>query len=194
MKSGRWLHAQIAEVAAELKGIDIVADGIAWAQAQGYDAYNVDVQSESALAAVHGLDRWADVIIAGELIEHLDAPGSFLRAVKQALAPSGALVVTTPNAYRPANTLVAMTGRELIHPDHTGWHSPSTLRELGARAGYRVVESLYYQNPAQGRGDSSLRWRIGRACKTALNGLCGVVPAFSDGLIVVYEPQAKTDY
>lgn len=192
VEAGRWLHAQIAAVAAELKGVDVVADGIDWARNQGYEVYVADVQDENALASIPGLDGWAQVIVAGELIEHLDAPGFFLRAVKRLLAAGGELIVTTPNAYRPANALVAATGRELIHPDHTGWHSPSTLRELGTRAGYKIVDSFYYQNPARGRGDRSLRWRLGRAYKTLLNGVCQAIPGFSDGLIVVYAPQAKS--
>jgi hypothetical protein len=139
---------------------------------------------------VLGLGGWADVVVAGEVIEHLDAPGPFLRAVRPTIAAGGILVVTTPNAYRAASFLVAAAGRELIHPDHTAWHSPRTLRVLGERAGYRVLDELYYQNGIENRGDGSARWRVARTGKRVLNELCRRRPFFSDGLITVFRPDS----
>ena len=71
-----------------------------------------------------------ETIVAGEIIEHLDAPGPFLEAMLALAAPDSCLVLTTPNAYRLQNFLTPFSGNELIHPDHTAWHSPSTIRVL----------------------------------------------------------------
>src|SRR5207244_1840868 len=81
-----------------LVGLDLDEAGVEAARAQGYEAHAVDAQSAEAVRALH-LPR-ADVVIAGELIEHLDAPGPFLRAMHE-LADE--LVLTTPNAYRVAH-------------------------------------------------------------------------------------------
>src|SRR5437867_1621158 len=117
------------------------------------DLHVVDAQSAEAVAAL-GLEP-ADLVVAGEVIEHLDAPGPFLRAMRVLTRPDGRLVLTTPNAYRALNFLAPVSGSELVHPDHTAWHSPRTLRTLLERNGWDVAEVAYYRNPRRrvGRGD-----------------------------------------
>ena len=105
-----WLHARLAAVASSLVGLDSSEEGVAAARAEGYEAYVVDAQSAEAVRALRLAP--ADVVIAGEIIEHLDAPGPFLRAMHEA-APR--LVLTTPNAYRLLNFLAPISGSELIH-------------------------------------------------------------------------------
>src|SRR5438445_495097 len=78
---GVWLHERLAGVATSLVGLDLDEAGVEAARAQGYEAHAVDAQSAEAVRALH-LPR-ADVVIAGELIEHLDAPGPFLRAMHE---------------------------------------------------------------------------------------------------------------
>ena len=140
-----WLHARLAAVASSLVGLDSSEEGVAAARAEGYEAYVVDAQSAEAVRAL-GLAP-ADVVIAGEIIEHLDAPGPFLRAMHEA-APAA----RADDAERlPAaqNFLAPISGSELIHPDHTSWQSPSTLRTLLERAGWEVERIAYYHNPTR---------------------------------------------
>ena len=127
-----WLHARLAEVASELVGLDSSERGVAWAQAQGYEAHLVDCQSEEDVRALSLAP--ADVVVAGEILEHLDAPGPFLRAMRLLAKPDGELLVTTPNAYRLLNFLAPLSGRELVHPDHTLWSSPRARAASGASA------------------------------------------------------------
>src|SRR5262245_59034849 len=68
--AGTWLHAHLAETAKELVGIDLDVDGVARAVAEGYEAYVADCRDVEAVDAL-GIDR-ADVVVAGEIIEHLD--------------------------------------------------------------------------------------------------------------------------
>jgi 2-polyprenyl-3-methyl-5-hydroxy-6-metoxy-1,4-benzoquinol methylase len=181
--AGTWLHAQLAEVAASLVGLDIDAADCAWANARGFEVYAVDASSEEQVAALE-LNP-AEVVIAGEVIEHLDAPGPFLRAMRQL---GGRLIVTTPNAYRPLNVLAPLMGKELIHADHMAWHSPATLRRLLERSGWEVLTLCYYQN----EGDE---FEIGRGLQRAalgltaniVRGVAGVLPRpyWCDGLIAV---------
>jgi len=181
----RWLHAALERVAAELVGLDVDAPGVELARAQGYEAQVVDLQDAAAVDAL-GLAP-ADLIVAGEIIEHVDAPGPFLRAVRPLLKPDGRLVVTTPNAYRAAGVLAPLLGGELIHPDHVGIHSIHTLRTLAERTGYRVVELGYYQNtPAiAGRSPAAVAVRMLRAAHTRL---ARRLPHWSDGIYAVLEP------
>ena len=178
-----WLHARLAAVASSLVGLDSSEEGVAAARAEGYEAYVVDAQSAQAVRAL-GLPR-ADVVIAGEIIEHVDAPGPFLSAMHEA-APE--LVLTTPNAYRLLNFLAPVSGSELVHPDHTSWQSPRTLQTLLERAGWDVERLAYYHAPTRRRVSGSVARRAAghaaNATRAVLTGLNALVPYWSDGLVV----------
>jgi SAM-dependent methyltransferase len=186
-----WLHERLAAVASSLVGLDASERGVAWAGSHGYEAYQVDAQSSEAVAAL-GLDP-ADVVVAGEIIEHLDAPGPFLRAMRQLVGPDGLIVLTTPNAYRLLNFLAPLSGSELIHPDHTAWHSPQTLRTLLERSGWTVEDMAYYRNPRRrrvvaGPTGARLRGHGANAARTALGWVNSFVPYWGDGIVVWARP------
>ena len=186
LEAGTWLHARIAEVADSLVGLDLSEDGVQQARAQGFEAYAVDAQSPADVEAL-GLEQ-ADVVVAGEIIEHLDAPGPFLRAMHELVTPTGLLVVTTPNAYRLLTVLAPASGSELIHPDHTAWHSPHTLRNLLVRNGWEVEGITYYQNPAP-----RLTGPLGpvvRGLRAAFVAAGRLAPYWSDGLVAWARPAA----
>jgi hypothetical protein len=171
---GVWLHERLAGVAASLVGLDLDEAGVEAARAQGYRVYAVDAQSPEAVRAL-GLER-ADVVIAGELIEHLDASGPFLHAMHE-LADE--LVLTTPNAYRLANFLVPLSGREAVHPHHTAWHSPQTLRRLLALTGWRTERIAYYHTPVHRTGQP-----LQNGLRRGLKAVNSLLPYWADGMIV----------
>ena len=86
LQRGQWLHAQLGEVAQSLVGLDLDGSGVYAARELGYEAYAVDCQDSRAIARLQ-LPA-ADVVIAGELIEHLDKPGLFLEAIKPLSSPA----------------------------------------------------------------------------------------------------------
>jgi SAM-dependent methyltransferase len=187
LERGRWLHERLRDAATSIVGLDVSEEGVRWAKEEGFEAHAVDAQSPEAVAKL-GLEP-ADVVVAGEVIEHLDAPGPFLRAMTALIGPDGLLVITTPNAYRLLNFLSPAAGLELIHPDHTAWHSPHTLRNLLERNGWRVEGAAYYRNP----GGSPDGWK-----GTLLNGLRALLarvgrlaPYWSDGLVVWARPRIE---
>src|SRR5436309_10462302 len=98
-KAGRgiWLHDVVRAESRECVGIDADVSGVERARALGLAAFSADVEDPDSLAAL-GVEP-AEVVLAGELLEHLDAPGGFLEAVKSLVAPGGVLVLTTPNAH-----------------------------------------------------------------------------------------------
>jgi SAM-dependent methyltransferase len=184
LEQGKWLHARLAAVASSIVGLDLSDEGVEWAREQGFEAHAVDAQSPEAVATL-GLEL-ADVVVAGEIIEHLDAPGPFLRAMRELLKPDGLLVVTTPNAYRLLNFLAPASGSELIHPDHTAWHSPHTLRNLLVRNGWDVEGMAYYQNPAPRMG--GVVGPIIRGARAVFVAFGRLLPYWSDGLVVWARP------
>jgi SAM-dependent methyltransferase len=189
LERGRWLHERLRETASSLVGLDVSEEGVRWAREQGLEAHTVDAQSPDAVAAL-GLEP-AEVVIAGEVIEHLDAPGPFLRAMRSLLEPAGLLVLTTPNAYRLLNFLSPAAGVELIHPDHTAWHSPHTLRTLLERNGWQVEGIAYYRNAAPDLDG----WKGGLAkgARAALGRVGRLAPYWSDGIAVWARPRTEPE-
>jgi SAM-dependent methyltransferase len=191
LEEGVWLHGRLAEVARSLVGLDSSVEGVEWARAHGYEAHVVDVQSKESVAAA-ALEP-AEVLVAGEVIEHLDAPGPFLRALRPLVAEDGLLVVTTPNAYRLLSFLAPITGTELVHADHTAWHSPQTLRTLLGQSGWKVEEMAYYHNPVRAipagvRGRERVQAHLANGARRAIALVNRPLPYWSEGIVVWARP------
>jgi SAM-dependent methyltransferase len=189
LERGRWLHERLREVASSLVGLDVSEEGVRWAREQGLEAHAIDAQSADAVEAL-GLEP-AEVVIAGEVIEHLDAPGPFLQAMRKLLEPTGVLVLTTPNAYRLLNFLSPTWGIELIHPDHTAWHSPHTLRNLLERNGWQVEGIAYYRNATPDLDG----WKgvLTKGARALLGGVGKLAPYWSDGIVVWARPRGEPE-
>lgn len=184
---GTWLHARLAEATRELVGIDLGGAGIAAARALGYEAYEADCQDTETLAAL-GLERF-DIVLAGELIEHLDRPGAMLEAVKELLSADGRLVLTTPNAHALVNFAAALLGRELVNDDHVSWYSWRTLMTMLRRHGWEPDHVSFYVLPRiRGGADLSARQRMYVRAFTTVRSLTRPLlrlrPALADGLVV----------
>ncbi len=78
------------------------------------------------------LDQKFDVIVAGEVIEHLVNPGRLLTNMRRHLKEDGVLIVTTPNPFYLHNFLHSMWSRKRVgwHPDHTSWFDPFVLQSM----------------------------------------------------------------
>jgi 2-polyprenyl-3-methyl-5-hydroxy-6-metoxy-1,4-benzoquinol methylase len=139
-ESPSWLHARLRASAAACLGVDVLAEEVAALVARGYDVVCADLTRAP-------LERRFDVIVAGEVIEHLDRPGDFMRSCAAMLAPGGRLIVTTPNPWY-ANTIVksAFGGGFVDNADHVAWLDPFTLFELGGRHGLRLERIVRMQS------------------------------------------------
>lgn len=136
-----WLHSELSASASSLVGLDIDAEGVTTARAAGYEAYAIDCCSVEAIDTLN-IPAF-DIVIAGEVIEHLSCPGDLLNAAKHLLQPNGSLVITTPNASRLANIVGALMGIEVSHPDHVVSFSYATLASLLARHGWGAKWHVY---------------------------------------------------
>lgn len=180
-RSGTWLHGHLARTARTLVGLDLDQAGVADARAAGFEAHAVDCRDAAAVAAA-GVEP-AEVVIAGEVIEHLDAPGPFLDGLHHLVADDGRLVITTPNAAGLFNTVAALANREVNHPDHVVSFTWRTLHRLLADHDLEVVQSATFV-PAVKEG--GIRGAGARAI-TGVERLAGRLgrPFLADGLIVV---------
>jgi 2-polyprenyl-3-methyl-5-hydroxy-6-metoxy-1,4-benzoquinol methylase len=87
-----------------------------------------------------------DVVLCGDLIEHLRDPEAFLARVRPCLKADGRLILTTPNVANWAMRLGLLAGRwtyterGILDRTHTYLFTRSTLVEMLERSGFRVVE------------------------------------------------------
>ena len=186
--TGTWLHQHLADQATELVGIDIDEVGVEVARAAGFDAHQADCRDAHAVAALD-LEP-ADVVIAGEIIEHLDDPGSFLSLLHQLVRPGGELVLTTPNASGLVNGFAAMAGAEVNHPDHVVLFSWRTLTNLAARHGWKHVETATFVPAFKGAPAQGIKLALMRFAGQAVLALERILARFgapftADGMIVV---------
>lgn len=72
-----------------------------------------------------------DVVVAGELLEHLADPRAVVSHVRRVLRPGGRFVGSVPNAYRLKSRIRFAVGRDPDpDPTHLQMFSPAALRTL----------------------------------------------------------------
>lgn len=139
----------------ELGGIEIDPAEIERARARGLEPLQhfVNVFDGNVMTArLPYEDGFADVVLAGEILEHVVDTEGFLREIHRALAPGGALVLSTPNIFWAKNRARLLAGR---YPDaleyrsrygadfgHVRIFGPVQLRELLGETGFADVEVI----------------------------------------------------
>jgi 2-polyprenyl-3-methyl-5-hydroxy-6-metoxy-1,4-benzoquinol methylase len=87
-----------------------------------------------------------DVVLCGDVIEHLREPEQFLTRMRSLIRPGGRIVLTTPNVANWAMRLGLLAGRwrytdrGILDRTHLHMFTKKTLTETLGRAGYRIVE------------------------------------------------------
>ncbi|CAG1023174.1 hypothetical protein MTYM_02247 [Methylococcales bacterium] len=85
----------------------------------------------------HQFGHGFDVIVAGDVIEHVENQGHFLRNIWRHLNDDGKLILTTPNAKWPT---------VFFKPNitHTFWHDKYTLARISELTGFEIEFFRYY--------------------------------------------------
>jgi len=136
---GEWLHERLLEVASSCTGIDIDVEALSYLRdTLGIkDIVEADI-SGPPIAEIS--DKRFDTMLLGEVVEHLDDPGPFLRAIHSNYASqAGRLLVTVPSFTGFATIRGVFRGRELVNSDHRYWFSPYTIGRLLSGAGFTPV-------------------------------------------------------
>ncbi len=140
---GTLLHSELEKVAKEVWGVDRSNEGIEVLRAHCKGKLFVgDVERLQEIKELEG--EKFDVIVASELIEHVNNAGAFLQSARSLFAPHTVMILTTPNAFRLTEILHSLLGYEYVHPDHNYWFSWKTLSTLLEKHGYRLCESAVY--------------------------------------------------
>ena len=179
--AGTLLHKDLADVSTELYGFDFDQAGIDVLASRGFDhLFRADLERLDEVP----VDKTFEVIVAGEMIEHLNNPGLFLDGIKRFMNAETRLVLTTINAYSGMRFFIyGLRGQggalEPVHPDHVAYYSYSTLKLVIERHGFQIDEFMFYDLGHEHRPHNS---RV----RNFINDVCvKIAPQWADGVIAV---------
>jgi SAM-dependent methyltransferase len=175
------LHFDLEKTASELYGFDFDQEGLdILSEAGGKNLYRADLEKLDEVP----LAETFDVIIAGDIIEHLVNPGLFLRGIQRFMNRETRLVITTINAYSALRFfLYGLRGKggakEPVHQDHVAYYSYSTLSVALKHEDLDVREFYFYDIGSEHRPFN--RWFY-----NFFNDVCvKFSPQLGDGVIAV---------
>jgi SAM-dependent methyltransferase len=156
MRSHRYEARRLRLVAREAQGRDVLDIGYAQSpnpnltrfRTVGFDLESVSapgyaelIQGDAAEIDNVLAGRKFDTVIAGELIEHLERPYDFLRALRSVLAPGGRVVLSTPSpvAFPTFWFELVRSKRRFYERGHTYYFAPRWLERMLDRCDYELV-------------------------------------------------------
>ena len=174
-RGDKLLHRQLSEVTSpdKLWGLDVSQEGVDLLRNMGFENLILgDV--ENLGEELRQLNF--DIVLAGEIIEHVANPGLFIKGLASIMTERTHLILTTPNATSVKSFLSAFMRFEKVHPDHNFYFSYYTLKHLLEEFGLKC-EDIYYYQDVEGRG-------IPKAIDKALSMMTRFSPALADGVIM----------
>ena len=149
IKDDNWLHEKISKVSTKLIGFDYLKDDVEIIKKEyNYECYFADV---TRLEDVEYTEK-LDIIVCGELIEHLDNPGLMLAGIKKYMHENTKLIITTPNPWSRNRLSLIKKGvyeSEWLNKEHTCWYSFQTLIQLLERYNYIEDKYSYYNGETE---------------------------------------------
>ena len=166
-RNDKFIHRDIKNVAKSVEGIDILKEEVDKMNEMGFNVHVGNVEN-------FDLKKTYDIIIAGELIEHLSNPGLFLDCVKKHLNKNGKLVLTTPNSNRINNFIrILLKGRPGEFDEHFLSFSENTLQNLLKNKGFKIDKLFFTIEEYDG-------------AKNIFNRICSHIrKSFSPTLVVI---------
>jgi SAM-dependent methyltransferase len=121
--------------------VDILTEELEQLRLRGYDVRNADLTRGP-------LDETFDIIVMGEIIEHIEQPGRLLHNAAMMLDAGGVVVLTTPNPWYVNVIIKNLLGTAPFteSADHVSWYDASTLYEMGQRCGLQLYRYTGVRN------------------------------------------------
>ena len=121
------LHKRLSKITNNLWGIDLSSEGCEILTEMGFD--NIIHGDISDLHSYLKNEEF-DIVLAGEVIEHLNNPGLFLQNISKIMASGADLLITTVNSPSIKQIIFAVMRKEKVHPDHNYYFSYYTLKHF----------------------------------------------------------------
>jgi 2-polyprenyl-3-methyl-5-hydroxy-6-metoxy-1,4-benzoquinol methylase len=110
----------------EVVGIDVDREALEQAAKLGIETHWADAEEPLEFP-----DGSFDVVVLGEVVEHVRDPWALVEEATRVLRPGGTLLGSTPNGYRLKNRLRFLLGRSPeANPTHLHLFSPADVRGL----------------------------------------------------------------
>lgn len=138
------ISLQLKKQKNQVVGVDISKNAVRLAQKKGIEAYVWNIEEDNVPKALSKFD----VIVAGELIEHIFDPDSFLKKLSSVLKPKGSIILTTPNLAGLGSRLSLLLGKLpwMIENDilpgksgHIRYFTYDELKKLLDRHGFKII-------------------------------------------------------
>jgi SAM-dependent methyltransferase len=149
-----WLHGAVAGAASYCLGVDVIPDEVERLRERGFNVQLLDITTGERP------DDTFDVIIGGEVIEHLGSPGGLFDAAADLLTPEGRLVLTTPSPYALWRVFQNLRGRPRDNVDHVTLFTAWGIAELAARAGLRLDSYRGVAGKGKGAKAQAAQWLV----------------------------------
>jgi len=156
----------LASVGDEVYGIDIYEPTIRYAS-ERYQRSNLTFQVADACQSPFP-DGSFGLIVAFEVIEHLQQPGSLLQSINNMLDENGIAIISTPNQ------LVSAPEGGVSDPTHYREYSPEEFRQALNKSGFSVIEHVGQKIRQDQREVHSLRTKLSRS---DILGIRHLIPA-----------------
>ena len=135
------MHEAIKGAARKTYGIDRPPPG--WSMLLPHeDGQNYGIDLDDVRAELPKLED-VELVVCGEVIEHLGNPGWFLKRLRMAY-PGVPVIVSVPNAFSEIARKHMADDVENVNLDHRAWYSWRTLKTLVEGCGYGVGEFYWY--------------------------------------------------
>lgn len=176
--NGSLLHLRLAKVCQSLAGFDRSEPGLEILRQRGVrELHCLDLLDRRQVEeGWRKLSFQPEIVLAGELLEHLDRAGLALDNFRRLMAPHSRLVITVPNAFSIRGLLHVLKGYEKVARDHVSYYSYSNVRELAERNGFGLEKVSWYRY-------SLVRRPIDRLLDLVIGPALWVWPQLSEGLI-----------
>lgn len=140
-KYNPWLHKEITKFANSNTGVDWSISNIAHVK-----QYFPDTVIFEGDATDLNLNKKFDVIVAGEIIEHITDLNGFFRSIKRHMHENSVLILTTPNPFRLNNIIDCILRRNTRSQssDHVMYFDVWTMKVLLER--FNLELDTYYFN------------------------------------------------
>ncbi len=140
--SAGYISRQLTARGNYVTGVDLNANAVAEARRHIEEAIAADLDSCTLSELVPG--RQFDVIVFGDVLEHLREPLRLLKEARSFLSPNGYAVVSIPNVAHGNVRLSLLRGAfdyapcGVLDDTHLHFFTQRSLRELCVRAGFRI--------------------------------------------------------
>jgi Methyltransferase domain len=152
IKYGQTLHSHLIKHASKVAGVDRNQQALAMIRSElGWgNLYFGDVEHLEDL----NLNERFDVVLFGDLVEHLTCPGLALNGIRRFMSGKSQLIISTPNSFALLSNIRFTLGRYREGEEHVTSYSKLTLKALLERHGFEMTElfTCYDKPPVTTKG------------------------------------------